>query len=115
MELFSGLLLLGKTYLENRRLKAESKGKAERQLIEQAGSWEEIHAKNSGHSWKDEYWTIVFSIPLILCFIPGLEAYVAAGFAVLEQTPEWYRYSVGVLMAASVGIRQFDKFKVGKG
>lgn len=114
MEIITGLLMLGKTWLENKRLKTEAIATAERKVIEQAGSWEEIHAKNSGQSWKDEYWTIVFSIPLIMCFIPRCEPYVAAGFSALDGSPEWYRYSLGVLVAASVGIRQFDRFKAGK-
>lgn len=107
----SGIIGLGQTWLENRAKKSEAKAVQEVKLIEQAGSWEEIHAKNSGHSWKDEFWTIVFSIPLILCFIPGMDSLVMAGFEVLDKTPDWYRYTVGVLVGASVGIRQFTKFK----
>lgn len=108
--LVSSLASLGSQYLENRKEKSKAKAQQEVKLIEQAGSWEEIHAKNSGHSWKDEYWTVVFSIPLILCFFPSMTDTVMAGFAVLEKTPEWYRYTVGVLVAASVGIRQFKNF-----
>lgn len=110
--LISSIASLGSQYLENKKEKSKAKAQQEVKLIEQAGSWEEIHAKNSGHSWKDEYWTVVFSIPLILCFFPPLTESVMAGFAVLEQTPEWYRYTVGVLVGASVGIRQFTKFKM---
>ena len=112
--IISGLIGLGQTYLENRQVKAKAKSDAETKLIEQAGSWEEIHAKGSNHSWKDEFWTIIFSIPLVMAFVPGLVVYVEEGFKALESTPEWYRYSVGVLVAASVGIRQFNKFKIGK-
>lgn len=101
---------LGQTWLENKRETNKAKGEQEVALIKQAGSWEEIHAKGSQNSWKDEFWTIVFAIPLILCFIPGLDVYVKAGFEVLTNTPEWYRYSVGVLVAASVGIRNFKGF-----
>ena len=39
--------------------------------------------------WKDEFWTIVISIPLIMCFIPGLDGYVYEGFEALPGTPEW--------------------------
>jgi hypothetical protein len=110
----TGLFGLGKTWLENRRLKAKAKADQEVKLIGQAGTWEEIHATNSGHSWKDEYWTIVFSLPLIMCFVPGLVPFVDQGFEVLSKTPDWYRYTVGVLVGASVGLRQFSKFTAGK-
>ena len=109
-----GVVELGKTWLENKRLKSKAKADQEVKLIGQAGSWEEIHAKNAGHSWKDEYWTIVFSLPLIMCFVPEWVGYVEAGFNVLNNTPEWYRYTVSVLVGSSVGLRQFDKFRSGK-
>ena len=34
--------------------------------------WERVMAENSKSSWKDEFFVIVLSIPLILAFIPGL-------------------------------------------
>lgn len=111
LALLSAVAGLGQTWLENKREKDKAKGEQEVTLIKQAGSWEEIHAKGSTNSWKDEFWTIVFAIPLIMCFIPGMDTIVSAGFAVLAQTPEWYRYTVGVLVAASVGVRQFKNFK----
>ena len=72
-------------------------------------AWEEIQAKNSGDSFKDEFWTVVFAIPLIMCFIPGLVQYVHQGFAVLKETPEWYQYTLMTLVFASVGVRWIKK------
>ncbi|MDB4302182.1 hypothetical protein N9924_01305 [bacterium] len=112
--ILTAVMGLGQTFLENKREKTKAKGERETELIKQAGSWEEIHAKGSHNSWKDEFWTIVFAIPLILCFIPSMTDVVSAGFVVLDSTPEWYRYTVGVLVGSSVGIRQFNKFKAGK-
>ena len=37
-------------------------------------------AENSKTSWKDEFFVIVLSIPLILAFIPGAEGIVDRGF-----------------------------------
>lgn len=101
---------LGQSWLNGRAEKSRAKNEQEVALIKQAGSWEEIHAKGSQGSWKDEFWTIVFAIPLMLCFIPGMDVYISAGFTVLKETPEWYRYSVGVLVAASVGIKGVKGF-----
>ena len=67
-------------------------------------------AKGSQSSWKDEWLTILFSIPLILAFIPGMEEVVKNGFAQLQSMPEWYQYSLGVIVAASFGVRSATKF-----
>ena len=72
--------------------------------------WDLEMAKGSQSSWKDEWLTILFSIPLILAFIPGMEEVVANGFAQLQAMPEWYQYSLGVIVAASFGVRSATKF-----
>ena len=72
------------------------------------GTWRWL--KVVKHSWKDEWLTILFSIPLILAFIPGMEEVVANGFAQLQAMPEWYQYSLGVIVAASFGVRSATKF-----
>ena len=72
--------------------------------------WDLEMAKGRQTSWKDEWLTILFSIPLILAFIPGMEDLVRNGFQQLEQMPEWYQYSLGVIVAASFGVRSATKF-----
>ena len=72
--------------------------------------WDLEMAKGSQSSWKDEWLTILFSIPLILAFVPGMEEVVANGFARLNEMPEWYQYSLGVIVAASFGVRSATKF-----
>ncbi len=109
--IFNGLVALGQTWLTNRAAKAKAQNEQEVTLIKQTGSWEELHAKGSQDSWKDEFWTIIFAIPLVLCFIPETVDVVMEGFKVLENTPEWYRYAIGILVGASVGIRSFNKLK----
>ena len=72
--------------------------------------WDLKMADASASSWKDEWLVILFSIPLILAFIPGMEDIVSRGFQQLEQMPEWYQYSLGVIVAASFGTRAATKF-----
>ena len=67
--------------------------------------WDLEMAKGSQSSWKDEWLTILFSIPLILAFIPGMEEVVANGFRTTPSYAEWYQYSLGVIVAASFGVR----------
>ena len=72
--------------------------------------WDLEMARGSASSWKDEWLTILFSIPLILAFVPGMEDVLANGFARLNEMPEWYQYSLGVIVAASFGVRSATKF-----
>ena len=91
-----------------------AKAKAEATIMEKKATgeidWDIEMARSSSTSWKDEWLTILFSIPLILAFIPGMEEVVANGFAQLNAMPEWYQYSLGVIVAASFGVRSATKF-----
>ena len=71
--------------------------------------WDLEAIKASNNSWKDEWLVILFSIPMIMAFIPGLEGVVARGFEQLEMMPDWYQYSLGVIIAASFGIRSASR------
>ena len=67
--------------------------------------------KGSQASWKDEYLVILFSIPLILCFMGSWgRNIVQEGFRALETMPEWYQVTLGCIVAASFGIRSVTKF-----
>jgi hypothetical protein len=112
---------LAGTWLEGRveKTKAETgakvaKARAEAVIMEKKATgeidWDIAMAEGSKHSWKDEWLTILFSIPLILAFIPGMEEVVANGFAQLNSMPQWYQYSLGVIVAASFGVRSATKF-----
>ena len=112
---------LAGTWLEGKveKTKAETgakvaKAKAEAVIMEKKATgeidWDLEAIKGSQNSWKDEWLVILFSIPLILAFIPGMEEVVANGFAQLETMPQWYQYSLGVIDAASFGVRSATKF-----
>jgi len=73
--------------------------------------WERIMAQGTQNSWKDEYLVGLFSIPLILVFTgeKGRQI-VAEGFVALESMPEWYQYTLGVIVASSFAVRSATKF-----
>ena len=73
--------------------------------------WEQEMAKGSVLSWKDEYWTIVLSIPAVMSFIPGLSPYVVEGFAALNGTPDWYQGLLMVAIGAAFGVQVWKKVK----
>jgi len=74
--------------------------------------WDRIMANASANSWKDEYLVILFSIPLILAFLPfeWANVAVAKGFAALDSMPQWYSYTLGVIVASSFAVRSATKF-----
>lgn len=71
--------------------------------------WEIIQAENSRHGWKDEFWTIILSIPLILCFFPSCVPIVKAGFEAIKDMPTFYQYWLGVAILSSFGIRTLKR------
>ncbi len=114
--LISPIASLAGTWLEGKveTKKAETatkvaKAKAEAVIMEKKATgeidWDLEMARGSQSSWKDEWLVILFSIPLILAFIPGMEEVVANGFSQLEAMPQWYQYSLGIIVAASFGVR----------
>jgi len=56
-------------------------------------------------SWKDEFILIIFLAPMIMSFIPGMEQYALAGFPVIAQMPEWYRYIIIGMVVVIYGLR----------
>ena len=91
-----------------------ARAKAEATIMERKATgeldWDLEMAKGSQSSWKDEWLTILFSIPLILAFVPGMEEIVANGFRQLQEMPEWYQYTLGVIVASSFAVRSATKF-----
>ena len=105
-----------KGVVNTRKAKAEQKIteiKAKTSLMEKQikgeVDWDLEAIKGTQGSWKDEYLTIIFSIPLLLCFLPFTVEYVERGFEALSQTPDWYKYTLGVIVSASFGIKGATK------
>jgi hypothetical protein len=109
IKLAAGALGLGGDYLKGKQRLKQTKLEGEisitQKKAESIDTWEQTHAKGSQTSWKDEFWTIVWSIPVILCFVPGGASYALAGFDALAKMPEWYTYTLMTIVLASFGIR----------
>jgi hypothetical protein len=95
----------------------EAEAKAKILLSEKTSvaDWERIMAEGSQSSFKDEWLVGLFSIPLVLSFCGewGRDI-VSDGFTALESMPDWYQYTLGVIVAASFGVRSATKFFGGK-
>lgn len=94
------------TWMRGKQVVAEAKIEREVKALTHEANWDTVQAEASKGSWKDEWLTILISIPMIMAFIPGMSGYLKEGFDVLESCPDWYQYLVGVVFAASFGIRK---------
>ena len=91
-------------------VEAESKAAILMSKETSTADWERIMAESTKNSWKDEFITIVVMIPVILCFVPGLENVVKNGFDRLSELPEWYTWLVFAVCSAAIGIRGTKQF-----
>lgn len=76
---------------------------------DKVAEWEAIQAENSSGSWKDEFWTLVLSIPLIFAFYPEAVPVIKAGFEVIKEMPIFYQYWLGIAVTSSFGIKILKK------
>ena len=110
-----GVLGIGGDYLKAKATLKQTKVESETRVIEKAADhtaeWEQLHAKGSQTSWKDEFWTLIWAAPLIMCFTPGGQEYALAGFKALAGMPEWYTYVLVTIVLASFGIRVTERAK----
>jgi hypothetical protein len=77
-----------------KRKSEEKQAQHERKLetIKHEANWDNIQATNAGNSWKDEWFTVLFSVPLVMAFV-SLKQFLllSNGFDVLQQMPDWYK------------------------
>jgi len=90
---------------------AEAKAEVLKTAATHDSKWELIMAESTKSSIKDEIVTVVILIPVILCFIPGMEDIVKSGFERLNELPEWYTYLLFLTCSAALGIKGLDKLR----
>ena len=98
-------------YLKNKAEEKQAEHERKLEVIKHEANWDNIQAANSATSWKDEWFTVLFSIPLVMAFVPEMVQIVRDGFEVLEGMPDWYKGFLGAAVAASFGIRTLSKWK----
>jgi len=119
--LLTPLVSLATQWFEGHQKKQEAKVNSQ-VIMEQAkaevmrkqatlnGDWDLEALRGQGSSWKDEWFTVVLSLPFLGAFIPAFQPYVKEGFVILEGLPDWYKAALGIAIAASFGIRSFATF-----
>ncbi len=83
--------------------KASAQYKAEQ--LSSSTQLAQVQLESRGNWLRQDWVLVLFSIPLVLAFIPPMQSYVLAGFHVLDATPAWYRYAAIAIMLAIYGIR----------
>ena len=115
--ILSEVVGLGKTYLQSKvdTKKAETDARVTvlKNASKSEGEWQKLMSEGSKDSWKDEYWTVVLSVPAVMAFVPEMQPYVDSGFEALSKAPDWYMYSLLTAIGASFGLRGVSKF-IGK-
>ena len=108
-------LELGKEFIKGKA--DEKKAIQERKInaIQNDANWEEKMASATEKSWKDEWFSVLLSLPLIgvaysvIVDDPHIISRVNEGFAALNQLPEWYQYLLFIAVSASFGLKSADK------
>ena len=102
-------------FLKNKAEQSKAVHEAKMKVIQNDGDWENKAIDASANSWKDEFWTLVLSVPIfmigysIVVGDPEIVVRVEAGFAALSNLPEWYQYLLFIAISSSFGIKGVSK------
>jgi hypothetical protein len=70
-------------------------------------AWNLAQIQNSG--WKDEWFTVLLSIPAVFAFVPKAVPHIQAGFIALNGMPGWYKAAFGVAVSAAFGYQKLNQ------
>ena len=102
-------------YLNNKHEQAQAKHHAKLQVIQNDADWESKMADASANSWKDEWFALLLSAPIVaVMYGVGVNDVtvmdrVHDAFNALGNLPEWYQYLLFVAVTSSFGIKGADK------
>ena len=95
-------------WLGNRQEVAQGKHEAKMQTLSNESKWELEVIKKSDKTWKDEVLLIIFCVPMVMLFapIPEWNEIASTGLERLGDAPAWYTGILGVMVAATFGMRK---------
>ena len=110
-----------KTRTETKKLMAEAEQTHIRKMAEGEIEYAIASQNNMQNSWRDEWFTIILSIPLLIVFgaiFFGKYEWIdklKEGFQTLDSLPDWYIWALMAAIASSFGLKVTDlaikKFK----
>jgi len=101
--------------IKNRNEISKAKHEAQMQTIQNNADWEAKMADASANSWKDEFWTLVLSVPIfmigysIIVNDPSIIERTKYAFQALDELPDYYQYLLFICISASFGIKGVDR------
>nr|VFK12031.1 MAG: hypothetical protein BECKLPF1236B_GA0070989_10298 [Candidatus Kentron sp. LPFa] len=128
----TGLVSAGITaFAENRKEKIKQKAitlQKKTEMLQQRDAsdaeWENTALRGAQDSWKDEYLTVIFTLPFILLLIGAL--FPSTGITdktkefmdTMTDAPDWIQHILTIIVYASFGLRGFKSlptiFRKGK-
>ena len=112
---FSGAFGLTREWLDGKVEESRLKKDIKLEALKNEGAWERIMAEGTHTSWKDEYFTVILSVPIILVgyavAVDDMDviARLHDAFLALQALPEWYQYLLFIAVTASFGIKGAGK------
>ena len=103
------------TFLKNKAAVNQAKHEAKMSVIQNDANWEAHMAQASASSWKDEFWTLVLSVPIfmvgwsIVMDDPTIIDRTKQAFQALSELPDWYQALLFICISASFGIKGVDR------
>jgi len=116
-----GVVDVVKTKTETKKLLAQAEQTHIKKMAEGELEYAIQAQKSMGDSWRDEWFTVILSIPLLIVFAaiffgkPEWIQKLKEGFDTLNQLPDWYIWALMAAIASSFGLKVTDlaikKFK----
>ena len=113
--LFSGAFDLAKDFIKGKVEEAKIKKDIKLEALKNEGAWEQIMAQGTHTSFKDEFFTIILSVPIILVGYAvavddmDIISRLHDAFVAMQALPEWYQYLLFIAVTASFGIKGAGK------
>ena len=106
---------LAKGFIKGKVDEAKIKQEVKLERLKNDADWEARMADASAHSWKDEWFTILLSLPIVFVgygvAVDDMDVIerVHRAFEVLAGLPEWFQFLLYTAVLASFGIKGVDK------
>ena len=109
------------TRSQTKQMQALAEQKHYEKMVEGEIKYEVAKQNAMDNSWRDEWFTIILSLPLLIVFgsvffnKPEWITKLKEGFETLNQLPDWYIYALLAAIASSFGMKVTDlAIEIGK-
>ena len=94
-------------WVEVKKSKQQAEAAYHQQALKGEQDWDTKAMEASKYSWKDEYFLVVWTAPLIVAWFNPEKAMKWIQF--VDSLPVWYQIGLFGMMAATFGLRWFFK------